>query len=468
MRTLFWTMTLMVGLIGPISDPSTTFAEESTNSQVLFTNVNIFDGKNDALAMGRDVLVEGNLIKQIGQGLKANEKAIVIDGGGRTLMPGLIDGHAHVMINGDYGQIETNMDLTDLAYRATRVMERFLMDGFTTVRDMGGPTFGLQRNIDAGIVLGPRLYPSGSFISQTSGHGDFRDRADGGFSNLTHQDRSNFERFGMGTVADGVPAVLAATRLNLRNGATQIKIMAGGGGSSRFDPIDTTQFSKEETCAIVETTKDWGTYVAAHVFTDRAMNRLMECGVKSFEHGFFMSEATMKKIAEKGIFVVPQMWGISPDLARNPLMPKDKIPMVQALGKKFKDFGRNLLKHKVKVVFASDYVGEFADAERARRYELWWRTQTFDSTFEVLKQLTSTAGELLALSGPRNPYQAGKLGVIEEGAYADLLLVDGNPLKDITMIGGTEQWFDADPEWKPIETLKMIMKDGKIYKNTLK
>jgi imidazolonepropionase-like amidohydrolase len=250
-------MTLMVGLIGPISDPSTTFAEESTNSQVLFTNVNIFDGKMNTLAMGKDVLVEGNLIKQIGQGLKANEKATVIDGKGRTLMPGLIDGHAHVMINANFGPIETNMDVTDIAYRATRVMKRYLMDGFTTVRDMGGPTFGLQRNIDAGIVLGPRLYPSGAFISQTSGHGDFRDRGDVGFSNLTHQDRSNFERFGMGNVADGVPAVLAATRLNLRNGATQIKIMAGGGGSSRFDPIDTTQFSKEETCAIVIGARTW-------------------------------------------------------------------------------------------------------------------------------------------------------------------------------------------------------------------
>jgi imidazolonepropionase-like amidohydrolase len=207
--------------------------------------------------------------------------------------------------------------------------------------------------------------------------------------------------------------------------------------------------------------------VAAHVFTDRAMNRLMECGVKSFEHGFFMTEPTMKKIAEKGIYVVPQMWGISPDMAKNPLIPKDKIAMVLELGNKFKDFGRNLLKYKVKVVFASDYVGEFADAERARRYELWWRTQMFGSNVEVLKQLTSTAGELVALSGPRNPYKAGKLGVIEEGAYADLLLVEGNPLKDITVIGGTEKWFDADPEWKPIQTLKVIMKDGKIYKNTL-
>lgn len=262
-------------------------------------------------------------------------------------------------------------------------------------------------------------------------------------------------------------AFLAATRLNLRNGATQIKIMAGGGGASRFDPIDTTQYSKEETCAIVEAVKDWGTYVAAHVFTDRAVNRLLDCGVKTFEHSFFISEDTMKRIAKEGANVVPQMWGISSDLGKNPLMAKDKIPGALALGKQYKDFGRNLLKNNVKVMFASDYVGKFAYAERARRYEIWWRTQTFDSNFEVLKQMTSTAGEVLALSGPRNPYKDGKLGVIEEGAYADILLVDGNPLEDVSVIGGTDKWFDADPEWKPIETLQLIMKDGKIYKNTL-
>lgn len=447
--------------------PATTVGNES--SQILFKNVNIFDGESEQLSMGMNVLVVDNKISKISpNNIQVDENATVIEGGGKTLMPGLIDGHAHIMINGDYGQIETNMDITDISYRAVVVVERFLMDGFTTVRDEGGPAFGLQRNIDSGVIIGPRIYPSGAFISQTSGHGDFRDRADGGFTNSDRSDRSNFQRFGFGTVADGVPEVLEATRLNLRNGATQIKIMAGGGGSSRFDPIDTTQYSKEEVCAIVETAKDWGTYVSAHVFTDRAMNRLMECGVMSFEHGFFMSENTMKKISEKGIYVVPQMWGISPDLAKNPLMPKDKIPLVRELGEQYKDFGRNLLKNNVKVVFASDYVGEFADAERARRYELWWRTQTFDSNYEVLKQLTSTAGELMALSGPRNPYKdAGKLGVIQEGAAADILIVDGNPLEEITVIGGNSKWFDADPEWKPIDTIKVIMKGGKIYKNTL-
>ena len=243
--------------------------------------------------------------------------------------------------------------------------------------------------------------------------------------------------------------------------------MAGGGGSSRFDPIDTTQYSEEEVCAIVETTKDWGTYVAAHVFNDRSVNRLLKCGVKTFEHSFFISEETMKKIAKAGGFVVPQMWGLSPDLAKNPLMPKEKLPEVALLQKKYGDFGKKLLKNNVKVVFASDYVGVFEDAERARRYELWWRTKAFGSNYEVLKQLTSTAGEMLALSGPRNPYQKGKLGVIEEGAYADILLIDGNPLDDITVLGGTDKWFDADPELKVIETIHLVMKDGNIYRNEI-
>lgn len=274
--------------------------EQQAKAQTLFRNVNVFDGKNEKLTMGQDVLVEGKLIKQIGKGLKASDGATIIDGGGRTLMPGLIDGHAHVMINGDYGALERDMDVIDIGVRATIVMERFLMDGFTAVRDMGGPAFALQRNIDSGVIIGSRLYPSGAFISQTSGHGDFRDRADAGFSAALPGDVSNFQRYGFGTVADGVSEVLKATRLNLRNGATQIKIMAGGGGSSRFDPIDTTQYSVEETKAIVEAAKDWGTYVGAHVFTDRAVNRLLDAGVKTFDHGFFYFRRHHETHCERG------------------------------------------------------------------------------------------------------------------------------------------------------------------------
>lgn len=443
-------------------------ASAQATQSVLINNVNVFNGTDNGLTKAQNVLVEGELIKAISSAaISAPEGATVIDGGGRTLMPGLIDGHAHVMINQNFGVVETNLDLTDISYNATLVAKRFLVDGFTSVRDMGGPTFGLRRAIDAGVIVGPRIYPSGGFVSQTSGHGDFRDRADPGFSLHDAGDLSNFERMGIGSVADGVPEVLKATRLNLRNGATQIKIMGGGGGSSRFDPIDTTQYSEAEICAAVEAAADWGTYVSAHTFNDRSVNRLLDCGVKSFEHSFFISEETMERISDEGAFVVPQMWGLSPDLAKNPLMPAEKLPLIKALREQYGDFGKQLLDNDVKVVFASDYVGDFSDAERARRYELWWRTQAFGSNFEVLKQLTSTAAELLELSGPRNPYRAGPLGVIEEGAYADLILVDGNPLKDISVIGGNEKWFDADPEFKLIPTIHLVMKGGNIYRNEI-
>ncbi|MDH5902865.1 amidohydrolase family protein [Vibrio splendidus] len=445
---------------------SCSFALSANAASTLFTNVDVFNGTENKLYEDHHVLVEDNLIKQISASPIEAGDAVVIDGEGKTLMPGLIDGHAHVMINYNFGDIETNKDLTDISIHATQVAKRYLDDGFTTVRDMGGPAFGLTREIEAGNVVGPRIYPSGAFISQTSGHGDFRDRSDPGFTPNSVGDISNFERMGIGAVADGVPEVLKATRLNLRNGATQIKIMAGGGGSSRFDPIDTTQYSVDETCAIVEAAKDWNTYVAAHTFNDRSVNRLLDCGVKSFEHGFFINDETMKRIAKEGGYVVPQMWGLSPDLAKNPLMPAEKLPMVAQLQEEYGDYGKRLLENNVKVVFASDYVGADSDAERARRYEIYWRTQAFGSNFEVLKQMTSTAGEMLAMSGPRGTTQ-GKLGVIENGAVADILLIDGNPLEDMAVIGATPEWFDADPEYKTIDTIKLVMKDGVVYRNEM-
>lgn len=445
---------------------SCSFALSANAASTLFTNVDIFNGTENKLYEDHHVLVEDNLIKQISANPIEAGEAKVIDGEGKTLMPGLIDGHAHVMINYNFGDIESNKDLTDISIHATKVAKRYLDDGFTTVRDMGGPAFGLTREIEAGNVVGPRIYPSGAFISQTSGHGDFRDRSDPGFTPNSVGDISNFERMGIGAVADGVPEVLKATRLNLRNGATQIKIMAGGGGSSRFDPIDTTQYSVDETCAIVEAAKDWNTYVAAHTFNDRSVNRLLDCGVKSFEHGFFINDETMKRIAKEGGYVVPQMWGLSPDLAKNPLMPAEKLPMVAQLQEEYGDYGKRLLENNVKVVFASDYVGADSDAERARRYEIYWRTQAFGSNFEVLKQMTSTAGEMLAMSGPRGTTQ-GKLGVIENGAVADILLIEGNPLEDMAVIGATPEWFDADPEYKTIDTIKLVMKDGVVYRNEM-
>jgi imidazolonepropionase-like amidohydrolase len=355
-----------VAIVAGFSAADATLAEES--DKTLFKNVSVFDGKNNKLHENMNVLVEGNTIKSVSSKAISAAGAQLINGGGRTLMPGMIDAHVHIMMNNDYAALERDLDAIDIAIGSTVAARDFLMDGFTTIRDMGGPAFGLKRQIDNGTIVGPRVYPSGAFLSQTSGHGDFRDRGDVGFSPETSHDYANFTKLGIGTVTDGVPAVLRATRVNLRNGATQIKIMAGGGGSSKYDPIDTTQLSKEEMCAAVEAAADWGTYVAAHIFNDRAMNRALDCGVKSFEHAFFASKETYKRIAKEGGFVVPQMWGLSPELANNPLMPPAKIPMVRQLGETYKNVGCDMLAAKVNVAFMSDWVGVIEDANRSRRF----------------------------------------------------------------------------------------------------
>ncbi|CAH0991957.1 hypothetical protein SIN8267_02072 [Sinobacterium norvegicum] len=446
------------------------------NGGTLFNNVNIFNGVDNKLYNGSNVLVQNGLIVKISTSpIAAPVDAQVIDGNGKTLMPGMIDGHVHLMISNNYSDIIPNEDPYDLGIRSVLVAEHFLMDGFTSVRDMGGPAFALARQINKGVIPGPRVYPSGTFISQTSGHGDFRGRFDLGWSPRGGSDVGVWEKLGFGAVADGVPEVLKATRINLRHGATQIKIMAGGGGSSKYDPIDTTQYSKEETCAIVQAAADWGTYVGAHIFTDRAMNRGLDCGVKTFEHAFFATEETYARIGREGGYVVPQMWGLSPELLNNPNMPKAKLPMVAGLIEQYKDTGRTMLDSGVPIVFMSDWVGTMEDAHKARRFEIWWRTQMFsggkknyDGNYEVLKQLTSIAGEMLAMSGPRNPAPA-KLGVVEVGATADLLLIDGNPLKDIGVLnGGYTEWYSQpNPLTTPIDTIEVVMKEGVIYKDLL-
>lgn len=439
--------------------------EEEKKKSTLINNVNIFDGRSEKLTAG-SVLIEGNLIKAVGKDLKAPDGAETIDGKGGTLMPGLIDGHTHFAMIDHIGAVK-NKTHGDVHLGASIHAKRALYDGFTTARDLGGPVMALQRAIDSGLLEGPRIYPSGGFVSQTSGHGDFGD-AGRPSPSLYPSSRTpdQLELLGFSIIADGVPAVQAAVRQNLRQGATQIKVMGGGGGSSPWDPIDTTQYSVAEWEAAVEAAADWGTYVTSHIFTDRAVNRAVTAGVKALDHAFFISEDVAKMCGEKGVFVGPQMWGMSPELFNNPSVPASKHAGIKAMQEQYKDFATNLLKHNVKVFFASDILGPFDEGQNSRRYEVWWRTQAFGSNFEVLKQATSVAGELLQLSGPRNPYP-GKLGVIEEGALADILIVDGNPLEDISVIGGQKEWFNA-PAPEPIETLKVIMKDGVIYKNTLK
>jgi imidazolonepropionase-like amidohydrolase len=427
-----------------------TAQSQDTQSVILITNANIFDGVDDDLIEGADILIEGHLVKQIASDIQAPAGAEVIDAGGKTVIPGLIDMHWHSAFNSMTIAEGFN---TDLAYHlliGAKSNEKALLRGFTTVRDMAGNVFALKTLTDSGVYDGPRIFPSGPAISQTSGHSDFRPPTivpvDPG-APLTY-----VERIGHFVVADGVPDVRLRTREALRMGATQIKIMSGGGVSSLYDPIDVTQYSVEETEAAVAAAADWNTYVATHVFTDEAAQRAIEAGVMSIEHGHLLTEETLRMMKKNGVF-----------LSMQPILDdEDAIPFEEGSESRRKfiqvtegtDRVYRLAREiGVKTVFGTDALFDPDLAEKQAKFVT--KLGRWYTPVEALRQATSTAGELLALSGPRNPYQEGPLGVIEEGAYADLIIVDGNPLENLDLIGN------------PDENFILIMKDGEIYKNDL-
>ena len=282
------------------------FSQSKAPTQIVLKNVRVFDGTSDKLTSSTEVLVEGNKIKAIGSsaGKSASQNATIIDGGGRVLMPGLADTHVHLAF-GSNSQMQTFTG--DLGYNfiyQTKDAKDFLMRGVTVVRDMGGNVFGLKRAIDEGMVPGPRIYPSGATLSQTAGHGDFR------FSNQSNAsfggDIPEYEKQGHGYIVDGVPMVLKAARENLRHGASQIKMMAGGGYSSPADPLMGNQYTFEEIQAAVATAKDWGTYVTIHSYHPEAINRAIDAGVMDIGHGQLLDEATLRKMADKGVFLSTQ------------------------------------------------------------------------------------------------------------------------------------------------------------------
>ena len=455
-------------LLTSISALSADDIEENQPAQVLFTNVNVFNGTDNKLYENHQVLVEGNLIRAISASdIKTRDDAAVIDGGGRTLMPGLIDAHTHLYLNiaGGVPAMEA-ATWDEIGARSAHMAMEYLLMGFTSVREMGGGGSGLKKTVDAGLLAGPRIYPSGAFLSQTSGHGDLRYGSQRN-SNLSPTVDSNAERLGVTIVADGPDRVISAVRQNFSQGASQIKIMAGGGVASVLDPLHTLQYLPEEIEAAVAAAADWDTYVAAHVFSDEGIRRCIDAGVKSIEHGFFASEDTLRLMKEKDVFLVAQMTGISPYLNKLPPLKvepnKSKLLNAQTQSASFVE---NVKKVKPKMAFQTDVVFSTGEAFRSQvDHEKWYHAELFGN-FQMLHAATASAGELLAMSGKSNPYP-GKLGVIEKGAYADILLVDGNPLEDITVIGGNPKWFDANPRGPNIPTIRVIMKDGRIYKNTL-
>ncbi len=437
-------------------------AADEVPNQILFKNVNVFDGKSKKLNNGQNVLVEGNVIKAIGKDVKAGAGATVIDGAGRTLMPGLIDNHVHLTLNGkNLLDIEANMTWEDLAIGSVAMAKLYLDEGFTTVRDMGGTSGGINRAIKAGVIDGPRVYSSGAFIGGRGGHADFAlfTSRQGGDTNMS--------RLNISHEANGADAVMAVARNNFRQGASQLKIMQTGGVASMFDPWQLNGMTVDEIKAAVQIADDYQSYVGAHSYSKEAMLRALDLGVKTIEHGFMFDEDIADKMEDKGAYLTTNMTAFSPLLAKIPALnaPANQYKLKTAQAA-FGSYIDNVRKYKPKRGHHTDCVGNAKGCQSQIAYEKYLNGDFFGN-YEALVSMTSIGGEIAKLSGPvMNPYPETTLGVIKKGATADILLVDGNPLKDLSVIGANPKWFDAAPR-KGVKTIRIIMKDGKIYKNTL-
>lgn len=412
--------------------------------RVTFTNVRVFDGRSDVLSAPTSVAIADNRIDAIGEPLGDDEH---LDGTGHTLMPGLIDAHWHTTLAAMSMLAMTTADPRYLMLQAAQQAERTVLRGFTTVRDPGGPSFPLKHAIDEGIVTGPRIYPSGAMITQTSGHGDFRLLSE--LPRDPSRPLSVVEQLGVSAIADGADEVLRAARQQLMLGATQLKVMAGGGVASLYDPLDATQYTEPEIHAAVEAAANWGTYVTIHAYTSDSIRQAIRAGVRCVEHGQLLDEDTVKMLADQGIW-----WSLQPFLDDEDANPM-RDPASRAKQKKTRhgtDHAYEMAKaHGVRVAFGTDTLFDARLTERqgAQLAKLArWYTPA-----QALRMATHDNASLLAMCGERNPYPS-PLGVIEPGALADVLLVTGDPLTNLDLI--------ADPD-----NLAVIMKDGRIVKNTL-
>jgi imidazolonepropionase-like amidohydrolase len=425
------------------------FATPASPQPTLFQNVRIFDGRSAALSAPSNVLVHGNTIARISVSpitVEANVRVIAANG--RVLMPGLIDAHWHAFMAATPQMLLMTADPSYLHLLAARQAAATLMRGFTTIRDLGGPVFGLKRAIDEGVIAGPRIYPSGAFISQTSGHGDFRFSFE--LPRVTGGPLSHSEMEGVAAIADSPDEVRLRAREQLRQGASQIKLMAGGGVASPYNPIESTQYTEPEIHAAVEAADNWGTYVTVHAYTPRAIQQAVAAGVKCIEHGQLIDEPTAKLLADNGIW-----WSLQPFMddenaspLMNPVSQKKALEVFAGTENAY----RLAKKYKIKTAFGTDIL--FDARVAGRQGAILARMVRWYTPAEALKMATADNGELMALSGFINPYP-GKLGVVEEGALADLLLVDGNPLENIKLV--------EDPD----KNFLVIMKDGTVYKDTV-
>ncbi len=450
MRHTFKSLLNVILAVGCLT-ATAAYSQEKQSAAVLFENVRIFDGKGNTLSAPSSVVVRGNKIEKISPAASPVERRAdmrVIQGGGRTLMPGLIDVHWHVVYAAIPLSTLLNGDMAYVHLVAGKEAGATLMRGFTSVRDVGGPAFGLKQAIDRGVVDGPRIWPSGAMISQTGGHGDFRMRHE--VPEARNGSPPRGEAINGGVIADDPGDVRKRVREQLMLGATQIKLAAGGGVASEYDPIDVSQYTEAEFRAAAEAAENWGTYVTVHAYTPRAIRAAIAGGVKCIEHGQLMDEATAKLMAEKGVWLSIQPF-LDNEFANPQATPEATARALQVYAGTDNAY-KFAKQYKIKTAWGTDIL--FDPKMTANQGAQLATLVRWYTPAEVLKMATADNAELLALSGLRNPYQ-GKLGVVEEGALADLLLVDGDPLANIKLI--------ADPA----KNFVVIMKDGKVFKNAI-
>ena len=455
---------LALSVSGALFSSAIIAAEKEAPVQVLITNVDVWDGRADMVTKDVNVLVEGNLVKQVGQNIQAPD-AYKVDGKGGTVMPGMIDMHAHHAIHEGMLEGRNSYDQMAIGAMSGLRLSDYLDQGFTSSRDAGGNVLGLAKAVRLERISGPRIFPSGGFLSQTGGH------ADTGLITDQIGDQDILERSGFGYIVDGLAEARKAARMNLRAGATQIKIMAGGGVASEFDPIHTTQFSMEEMKAIVEVANDYGTYVMAHAYHDRSVNRFIDAGGRVVEHNFLVSEKTIKRMKKKGVALsvqsVMSLEAFDPkNVAKITFFSADQKKKAVSVNAGAAQMFKWALKHDLIMVTGGDMFDK-ANVNRQIDNILALETVGF-SPVQALKTATSSAGHVLSWSGGMNPYKdaypdlsdeekAKKgigLGVVEPGSYADLLIIKGNPLENLKLL-------------KDRNNMQFIMKDGHVWKNML-
>ena len=410
---------------------------------ILIENVRIFNGVDHKLKPGHVLVVDGIIDKVSQDRIESPAGARVIDGGNRVLSPGFIDLHTHLA-----GQNPRSMEKyhpTVAGANAAAMARHYLDSGFTTIRDAGGTHPDFARAIEAGVIYGPRLFPSGAVISQTAGHGDFRAPHD---PHPTLVGGTPYLESGSSILADGVDQTLMAARENLKAGATQIKIMGGGGVMSEFDPIHSLQPSPDEIRAAVQAASDWGTYVLAHAYTSAAIERLVVNGVKCIEHGLLIDDKTAKLVADKGVVISTQLV-IFRTLQDLPGISERNLGKLEAVLAGQENLIRLIKKYGIKTGFGTDFIqGGYTMLTRefTERAEYW-------TPAEVLVQATSESAEIIRMIGKLNRW--GNFGEIREGWVADLLLINGEPLEDISVLRNPETG------------LALIMKQGGIVKLAL-